>query len=335
MLPIPPAEGVHTHPTRKKGLRPATPARPAALFRAGLRSGALPEFPDSWPIPDGAPWPMDGNDVAGDCVVAGLDHYLQTVAEYLGVPRANWTAEQIVTFYRTQNPDYDPAGSRSTNGPGSAADGGMNIQAFLGHLVKVGEIVAFGRVDATHPEELKAASYIGLGSILGVQVQQAQMSAQFDAGVWDWAKGSPNDGGHCVPIVGWPVVGGTPMAECITWAKPVALTGAFLAHQCGEAWFVLTNAMIAHPGFRNAYDLAGFAAAVHEVTRGKVVVPVPPQPAPVSPTPSPGPGAASFPVSADLVDHIAAASHRARLTPAAWLDHRLRSYFRLPPGTPQ
>jgi hypothetical protein len=83
------------------------------------------------------------------------------------------------------------------------------------------------------------------------------------------------------------------------------MTEAFIAHQLDEAWFVLTQAHVDHPAFRAGYDVAGFAAAVAEMTGGRVVVPVPaPQPPP-APQPTPGPA----PVPAVPADWVAWAQH--------------------------
>jgi hypothetical protein len=65
----------------------------------------LPDHPLTDPVPP-LTYPMDRNDVAGDCVVAGLDHALQTIHAALRVPRANWTDGELLGFYQTQNPGF-------------------------------------------------------------------------------------------------------------------------------------------------------------------------------------------------------------------------------------
>ena len=46
--------------------------------------------------------------------------------------------DEVWAVYKTQNPDFDPAGTAETNGPGSQADGGMDIQTLLEYLAATG-----------------------------------------------------------------------------------------------------------------------------------------------------------------------------------------------------
>ncbi|MGZ6801280.1 MAG: hypothetical protein ACXVGR_15890, partial [Mycobacteriaceae bacterium] len=180
----------------------------------------------------------------------------------------------------TQNP-----GMKSWADAGTNADRGMIIQTFLEHLVATGDILAFGKVDHTNPDEMRAAVYLGLAIVTGETLETAQQSQQ----VWDY-KRSGNWGGHCTCTVGYP---DEMWQTCVSWGAEVNMTEAFISHQLDEAWFVLTQEHVDHPGFRAGFDLAGFAAAVSELTNGKVVVPVPaPQPPTPAPTPAPGPAPA-------------------------------------------
>jgi hypothetical protein len=267
------------HPTRKTGRRPPIPGRAAVPFGRFLT--AAPEHPTVDLDAGQFDYPMDLNDAWGDCVVACWDHVLQAIHTLLGGSYANLTEQQILDLYRTQNPDFDPAGTADTNGPGSAADGGMVIQTFLEHLVATGLILGFAKVDHRDAQETQAAVYLGLGLMVGCVVDQAQMTDQFDEGVWDYAPGSPEEGGHCIARVGY---GGARWRD-VSWAKLLQVTGSFDAHQVEELWFVLVQAHVDRPDFRAHFDLPGFAAAVKQITGGKVVIPVSPTPAP-TPTPT-------------------------------------------------
>ena len=234
-------------------------------------------------------YPIDGNDAVGDCVVAGWDHFRQVVTGLLtGIPK-NFSQDEIWTFYKTQNPGFDPKGLSTTNGPGSSSDRGMDIQVFLEYLVSQKQILGFARIDYTNEAEFKAAVYLGLGIITGVVLRQVQMNPQFFDGTWDYVSTSPVDGGHCVPYVGYL---GQPSDQvtCVTWGKLINCTQAFILNQMDEAWFVLMQEHVDHPGFRNHFDLAAFSKAVSDITGDKVVIPVPPvTPLPPVPTPPPSP----------------------------------------------
>jgi hypothetical protein len=268
------AVGIHAHPVKKLGKRP--PVRKDTVSIADFMTGQIPEHP----VVNMAPmltYPMDHNDVAGDCVVAGADHALQVISASLGVPRRNWTDAQILTYYQTQNPNF-----RSWADGGTDADGGMIIQDFLSTLVRVGEIVAFGAVDFRNQELMEAATYVGLAIVTGEDLRVAQQSQK----VWDYSAKSPDWGGHCTTTVGYL---GNENQTCVTWGALQDMTEGFISHQVDEAWLVLTQAHLSNPQFRNAFDLAGFAAAIAELTGNKVIVPVPPVPDPVPPPPTPTP----------------------------------------------
>ena len=259
-------ENIHSNVGFAKGRRVPS-KRDAVNFGDFLTS-----FPTA-PLVDTAPtftYPMDGNDSVGDCVVAGFDHFRQIVTGLLTGTPMNFTQDQIWAFYKTQNPDFDPNGTASTNGPQSSADNGMDIQTFLEYLQANNYIVGFARIDYTNDREMQAAIYLGLGIITGVVLDQAQMT-QFESGVWDNVPGSPVDGGHCIPLGGY----ASSEYTCVSWAKLVQCTKAFINNQMDEAWFVLTQDHINHPNFRNSFNLAGFSQAVSEITGGKIVIPVP------------------------------------------------------------
>lgn len=225
------------------------------------------------PLSDTAPnysYPMDGNDNVGDCVVAGWDHFRQTVTGLLTGTQKNFTQDEIWAFYKTQNPNFDPKGNSNTNGAGSSSDRGMDIQVFLEYLVAQKYILGFAKVDYKNEAELKAAIYIGLGLMVGVVLDEAQMGQQFVNGLWDYIKGSPQEGGHCPPLLGY--LGAPDQITCVTWAKLVQCTMPFILNQMDEAWFILMQEHVDHPSFRNHFDLAGFAKAVSDITGGKVII---------------------------------------------------------------
>lgn len=262
-----PAQNIHSFKGMIKGLR--KPSR-----RDAVKFGDFLTNLPTAPLIDIAPnynYPMDGNDSFGDCVVANADHALQVISGLLTGTQNNFTEAQIVEFYKTQNPNFDPNGSIETNGPGSTSDNGMDIQIFLEYLVAHKYILGFASIDWTNETELRAAIYIGLSLICGVVLDQAQMSQeQFGAGKWDNVPNSPVDGGHGIPLVGY--LPNPDEYTCVTWAKLVQCTQSFIKSQMNECWFILTQAHIDHPNFRDNFDLAGFKQAVAEITNNKIQI---------------------------------------------------------------
>jgi hypothetical protein len=273
------AVGIHDHPTKKLGRRPAKNA-PALKFGAHLR--ATPAHPITDVEDMNISWPMDLNDRFGVCVVAdGRDHVLQAINHALGVPYTNMTDAQIIVDYQTQNPDFDPSSD--------VGDGGMDIQTYLEYLQKKGVIVAFAKVDHTNADEMKAAAYLFLAVVTGEVLEQAQQSGK----VWDDVSGSPDWGGHCTTNVGY--LGSPDQDQHVSWGDVYDLTRRFVNNRVEEAWVVLTDELIAHPSFRQNYDLASLAQAYVELTGRPFPVVVPPEPPPPSPNPPPGPSPAPGP----------------------------------------
>lgn len=261
---------IHSNPGFAKGLRPVLPERDHLKFNDFLVGMPIALLTD---IAPSLSYPMDGNDSVGDCVVAMWDHLRQVITQLLTGTGLNFTQDEIWAFYKTQNPGFDPNGTAETNGPGSSSDNGMNIQLLLEYLQKNGYILGFAKVDHTNPTEVKAATYIGLALAAGVTLQQAQMD-QFSSGQpWTPVAGSPIDGGHGVPFVGyWQ----SPQDyTLITWAKLQQCTQEFMNTQVGELWFVLTQYHVDHPNFRDNFDLAGFSKAVAQITQGQLTIPTP------------------------------------------------------------
>jgi hypothetical protein len=299
---LPVAAGMHAHPTKKLGKLPPIPGRAAVPFRDFVR--VVPDHPVADPAPQ-LVYPMYRNDEAGCCVAAAVPHTLQTIAAALGLPWQDWSDDELLKLYQTQNPGFHSWADAGNE----AVDGGMVIQTCLEYLVAQGTILAFGKIDHTDPEEMRAAIYLGLAIITGEELDVAQQNQT----VWDY-KRSADWGGHATCSVGYP---GSTRQTCVTWGSEVDMTEAFIAHQLDEAWFVLTQAHVDHAAFRDHFDLPGFAAAVAQITGGKAVVPVPaPQPPP-APGPAPVPPAPPAPAPVPVGPSQAAVEAAGRL--AAWV----------------
>lgn len=289
-----------TPTTRTPGIAGRRRPRPERLARA-LRfsqfwTGLLPSHPvqqDNLALLKGG-WQMLGNDSAGDCVAVTWANFRRLMSAVLGGREVYPTQDQVWEVYRTQNPDFDPNGTADTNGPGSTADQGMEIQALLEYLVKTGgpdgvKAVAFARVDHTNPNEVDAAIAIFGGLWTGVVVQEAQQE-QFSQGqAWDWVAGSPEEGGHSILTGGYTGIGNF---KDVTWAAETAYTGRYLARGVEELWLVLWPEHLGTRAFLEGVDQAALSAAYTALTGDPFPVAPQPQPTPVpEPTPGPAPDA--------------------------------------------
>ncbi|MFE9448259.1 hypothetical protein [Streptomyces sp. NPDC006739] len=290
-----------TSPVRQYGRR--APKRAPALSLSRLLTGKIPAHPAAADyLARLAAWQMLGNDVAGDCVAVTWANVRRLVSSIAGAENYP-SQDEVWAVYRTQNPDFDPNGDPNVNGPGSAADGGMDIQTLLEYLVKVGgpdgkKALAFAKVDPSSPDEVKAAISIFGFVWTGLVVQDANMQDFDDGKPWDYHASSPDDGGHSVITGGYGAPGGGPLGgdeRFITWAQETSFTDKYWSRKVEEAWVVIWPEHLAHPAFQTGVDLAQLAADYTALTGKPFPAVVPPVPAPVptpppAPTPSPAPG---------------------------------------------
>lgn len=279
--------------------RRAPSNQPALRFASFRRDGAvIPPHPSSEDyLATLSNWNMLGNDVAGDCVAVTWANFRRLMSRYAGAETYP-SQDDVWAIYRTQNPDFDPSGSERTNGPGSEADQGMDIQTLLTYLTKHGgpdgvKPIAFAKVDYTNRDELEAALAIFGGVWVGINVIEANMT-EFDQGKpWDYVKGSAVDGGHSVLAGGY-----TPNVRFITWAQETDFTDSFRTHLFEEAWAVIWPEHLTTAQFEAGVDVAALAADYQAITgRSLPVAPPAPVPTPVpAPTPTPAPVPAPTPV---------------------------------------
>jgi len=286
--------------TGQFGRRPPKNA-PAIPFRAVRDAGVLPPHPESYDSISGMTgWLMLGNAQAGDCVAVTWATIRRIMTHGVTYP----SLDMVTEVYKTQNPDFDWNGGSRT-GPGSAADGGMEIQTLLEHLVKVGgpdgvKAIAFAKVDHTNLEELKAALATFGCLWLGVNVTDVNQQEFPDQ---PWTTDGSVEGGHSITGTGYDAL----RVLMETWASEAALADAYVtttkAANGGagveEAWVVLWPEHAA--GLTDAQK-AALAAAYMEVTGKTIVWPDAPPPAPV---PIPGyPDAALAAVAHPWVRHL-------------------------------
>lgn len=281
-----------TASTRRYGRR--APKRARAIPLSRILTGKVPDHPTSadYLATLNGGWQMLGNDVAGDCVAvtwANIRRLLTAIAGAEYYP----TQDEVWAIYRTQNPDFDPNGDETTNGPGSSADGGMDIQTLLEYLAKAGLILAFARVDPTSVDEVKAAIAIFGFVWTGIDVQQANETEFGQERPWNYHRNSPDAGGHSVITGGYGTPGKGALGgdeRFITWAEETSFTDSFWSHKVEECWAVILPEHLKHPNVLAGIDLSLMATYYTELTNRPFPVLDPPAPSPPpAPTPSPAP----------------------------------------------
>ena len=272
-----------------------------SLKLSRLLTGTVPAHPAAadYLAALGGGWEMLGNDRAGDCVAVTWSNIRRLVTSELTAQPSYPSQDQVWEIYQTQNPDFDPNGTADTNGPGSSADRGMDVQSLLEYLVTTGgpdgvKAVAFAAVDPKNADEVKAAIAI-FGSVWTGIVVAANNQQEFAEGEpWDYDPASPVEGGHSIVTGGYGASGSGPLGgdeRFITWAAETSFTDAFWANCVDEAWVVVWPEHLGSREFLQGVDLTALAADYQAITGRELPVPVDPPapepPAPVPPAPQP------------------------------------------------
>lgn len=274
--------------SNKKLGRRAPKNAPALKFSSFMQvAGATPAHPATEDyLAKLSNWQVLGNDTVGDCNAVTWANMRRLVTSALSTEYYP-NQDQVFEFYRTQNTGFDPNGSASTNGPGSSADQGMDIQTGLEYLHAHGgpdgvKPVAFAKVDVTNKDEVEAALAVFGALWLGVVVLDANMQ-QFDNGQpWTLVNNASIDGGHAILGGGY-----DPRVKFITWGTETEFddsfwTGSLQGYKLvEEAWVVIWPEHLGSKEFLASIDVQGLATAYQELTGKTLNVP--------TPTPSPSP----------------------------------------------
>jgi hypothetical protein len=205
---------------RKVGAKGALPVKASAL---GVLA-PLPTPPRSWTAPR-MRWGWLGNDVKGDCVIAGIMHAIMAVGKFLKIG-ISFTTQQAENLYfaLTGGPDI-----------GLSPDGTLNDwQVGQQPIESLGKAGPFVYLDPTNSEQIKQAiaafGWVGFAS----QLQQAQED-QFSRGQrWQYVEGSPVVGGHFVIGIGYDAHNVGPYI--VSWAKGFRATWEWVGKTCYGAY---------------------------------------------------------------------------------------------------
>lgn len=260
------------------------PTWAAAIPFSEIHTGVVPHHP---PYVDylahlGGQWNMLGNDVAGDCVSVTWANFRRLVTATLTNHTVYPTQDQVWQFYKTQNPGFDP-NNGNNNGPGSSFDNGMVIQLALNYLHQHGgpdgvKPVAFARVDAGKPDEVKAAIAI-LGAVWTGIVVDANNEDEFSREQpWQYIPGVPELGGHSVLTGGFGTTLGlatqlTGDEKFITWADETSFTDGYWANRVEEAWAVIWPEHLGTRGFEKGIDGSKLRQLYRQFTNTDLVLP--------------------------------------------------------------
>jgi len=179
-------------------------------------------------------WPMMGNDVLGDCVIAGIGHQIQSWTADNGRPYVPPDAD-IRTAYAAVS------GWNPTTG---ANDNGCVMLDALNYWHNVGvsghKLDAFCSIAQFAHKHIMQGIYLLGGVLAGVNLPKSAQ-AQFGPGkTWDVTTGPDSQpgtwGGHCILLLDFSPAGLT----CVTWGKLQLLTWRWLDTYADELYGLLS-----------------------------------------------------------------------------------------------
>jgi hypothetical protein len=206
----------------------------------------LPAPPDDWGydnvVPHGG-WGMLGNDQWGDCVWAGAAHEHLLTSTVAGKPAA-FDDDGVLSDYSAAT-GFDANAGPPGNNP---TDRGTNVRSALGYRRSTGIVDAAGtrhkigaylaldvnRIKAGDFSEVAEAAYLFGAVGVGIQVPQSAETEFSEHKMWSYVEGSPNAGGHYVPIVAH-----RKHVECVTWGRVQPMGQRFVSHYVDEAWAIV------------------------------------------------------------------------------------------------
>ncbi len=206
-------KGIQAHPVFKLGKAPAKKDDRNLLFAAVLR--AVPKLPRSYDFDithPGIPLPMFGNDVHGDCVMAGRAHQTLRFEDIEQGSVLMITDKDVLCEY-----------FKETGGPDCGLVVLDSLKEWRRDGWKVGKrtykIQAFAQVDGSYHDQVRQAIFADVGIGLGLELPKSAQQQVQTGQPWEVTSGpdaKPGSwGGHYVYVPGY-----TPMGPvCVTWGR--------------------------------------------------------------------------------------------------------------------
>ncbi len=249
----------------KLGKTPARPWQaPGNKFRLGTYLAAPAALAALPPVPavfghqaliGARDWGLLGNDQYGDCVWAGAAHETMMLAKEAG---------NTVTFNDAAVlSDYSAATGFEISDP--STDQGTDMQEAAAYRRKTGVLDVGGRrhtiaaylaLEPGNLTHLYQAAYLFGAVGIGMQLPQSGLD-QFDRRQpWSIVAGSPNEGGHYVPLLGRTAAG----LAVVTWGDIQFMSEAFLVTFCDEAVAYVSQECLVNQKSPEGFDYAALLA---------------------------------------------------------------------------
>ena len=217
----------------KFGKEPAKRDSRNLLFAKVLR--AVPKLPAEYDFDlhhKGIPMPMFGNDLHGDCVIAGRAHQTLRFEDAEQNRVLQITDSDVLKEWHLEN-----GGTEN----GLVVLDSLKLWRSKGWIAakKRYKIKAFAEINHKNHTEVKTTIFMDIGAGFGFSLPDSAVN-QFHAGKpWTVTADSPNpENGHYVFMPGYNATG----PVCLTWGSRKQMTWDFLDKYCDEAYAVIDAA---------------------------------------------------------------------------------------------
>ncbi len=213
---------------------------------------------------------MYGNDVYGDCVMAGRAHMTLRFEDFEQSQVIPITDKDVENEYFAETGGSDD---------GLVMLDSLNLWRKSGWTAagKVYNIYAYAQLDITNHNELMYSVYLLRGAYVGFNVPQSAMD-QFNAGQ-PWTVVADDGGivgGHCVYIVGYNQTG----PVCVTWGQKQQMNWAFWDKYFDEAYVVIDNIDSWMNPATDPVNISQLQQELNDITTNPVPPPTPTPPPP-------------------------------------------------------
>ena len=226
------AKGIQTHKVFKLGKADARRDARNLRFRAVLK--AAPALPSSYDFDTkhpGIPTPMFGNDVVGDCVIAGRAH------QTLRFEDIEQGSVMMIADKDVLNEYY-----KETGGPDSGLVVLDSLNVWRQKGWRVGKhtfkIKAYAEVNRANRVEVRQAIFADVGVGLGLSLPKSAQQQIQTGQPWTVTSGpsaKPGSwGGHYVYVCGYTPTG----PVCVTWGRKQQMAWSWFLKYCDEAYAI-------------------------------------------------------------------------------------------------
>lgn len=216
---------------------------------------------------------MFGNDVYGNCVMAGRGHMTLRFEDFEQTLLLGITDKDVENEYFKETGGQD-SGLVMLDSLNEWRQSGWTAAS------KVYTIYAYAQIDISNHDELKHCVHLLRGAYTGFNVPQSAMD-QFNAGQ-PWTVVADDGGivgGHCVFVVGYNPTG----PVCVTWGQKQQMNWAFWDKYFDEAYAVIDNTDPWMNAANDPLNTSVLAQELSDITNTPPPAPTPPTPTPPTP----------------------------------------------------